>query len=217
MKIFMTGKPFPTSQDKSEKASYKEQAQKDPKGSTNGKRKEKEPSKESNRLSPEEMEKYKKDNHCFKCGETGHAYCNCPKKQQKKETPQETQVQFPTTASDPATKLCFAWGKVRDQNSLILFDPGSTHNFISVELVQELGIQTEELGAALDAMGAFKGQQVPMTPLIGKLHLHVQGFVDQEEFYVSQSLKESSANPDHEDQMNFLQEYKRLLFYGIAR
>ena len=278
----MTGKSFPTSQDKSEKASYKEQARKDPKGSTNGKRKEKEPYKGSNRLSPEELEKYKKDNRCFKCGETGHAYRNCPKKQQKKETPQATQVQFPTGASDPATKLCFAWGKVRDQNSLILFDPGSTHNFISVELAQKLGIQTEELGPALDAMGAFKGQQVPVTPLIGKLRLHVQGYVDQEEFYVSplsaedvilgapwfhrmaaklefpsrtisfchrnrdvsiktedrgntiplvshaslqksikksmfaymifvnepQSLKESSANPDHEDQMNFLQEYK---------
>ena len=39
MKIFMTGKSFPTSQDKSEKASYKEQAQKDPKGSTNERRK----------------------------------------------------------------------------------------------------------------------------------------------------------------------------------
>ena len=138
------------------------------------------------------------------------------------------------------------------------------------------------MGPALDAMGAFKGQQVPVTPLIGKLRLHVQGYVDQEEFYVSplsaedvilgapwfhrmaaklefpsrtisfchrnrdvsiktedrgntiplvshaslqksikksmfaymifvnepQSLKESSANPDHEDQMNFLQEYK---------
>ena len=38
MKIFMTGKSFPTSQDKSVKVSYKEQARKDPKGSTYGKR-----------------------------------------------------------------------------------------------------------------------------------------------------------------------------------
>ena len=88
-------------------------------------------------------------------------------------------------AADPSRQLCFAWGKIRDQNSLILFNPGSTHNFISVELAQKLGIRTEELGPALEARGAFKGQQVPVTPLIGKLRIHVQDYVDQEEFYVS--------------------------------
>ncbi|MCO5607167.1 hypothetical protein L7F22_061360 [Adiantum nelumboides] len=31
------------------------------------------------------------------------------------------------------------------------FDPGSTHNFISIELAQKLGIQTEEMGIALEA------------------------------------------------------------------
>ncbi|MCO5583560.1 hypothetical protein L7F22_037471 [Adiantum nelumboides] len=70
-------------------------------------------------------------------------------------------------------------------NSLILFDPGSTHNFISIELAQKFGIQTEEMGTALEASGAFKGQYVPVTPLIGKLRVHVQGYVDQEEFCIS--------------------------------
>ncbi|MCO5568928.1 hypothetical protein L7F22_022631 [Adiantum nelumboides] len=72
-----------------------------------------------------------------------------------------------------------------DINSLILFDPGSTHNFISIELAQKLGIQTEEMGTALEALGAFKGQYVPVTPLIGKLRVHVQGYMDQEEFCIS--------------------------------
>ena len=89
-----------------------------------------------------------------------------------------------------ATQLCYSWGKVRDQGVLILFDPGSTHNLISLELAQKLGIKTEELGPPLDAFGAFKGQQVPVTPLIGKLRLHVQEYVDQEEFYVSPLLHE---------------------------
>ncbi|MCO5592680.1 hypothetical protein L7F22_046683 [Adiantum nelumboides] len=70
-------------------------------------------------------------------------------------------------------------------NSLILFDTGSTHNFISIELAQKLGIQTEEMGTALETSGAFKGQYVPVTPLIGKLRVHVQGYVDQEEFCIS--------------------------------
>ena len=77
------------------------------------------------------------------------------------------------------------WGKVRDQSAFILLDPGSTHNFISVELAQRLGIQIEEMGPSLKAMGAFKGQQVSITPLIGKLRLHIKGYVDSKEFYIS--------------------------------
>ncbi|MCO5570274.1 hypothetical protein L7F22_023993 [Adiantum nelumboides] len=68
----------------------------------------------------------------------------------------------------------------REDNSL-----RSIHNFISIELAQKLGIQTEEMGTALEASGAFKGQYVPVTPLIGKLRVHVQGYVDQEEFCIS--------------------------------
>lgn len=64
------------------------------------------------------------------------------------------------------------------------FDPGSTHNFISVDVAMRMGITTEELGPALDAQGAFKGQEVPVTPL-GKLRLHVQDYSDGEAFFVS--------------------------------
>ena len=36
-----------------------------------------------------------------------------------------------------------------------------------------------------DAKGAFKGQQLPIIQLIGKLCKHVQGYVHHEDFYVS--------------------------------
>ena len=48
-----------------------------------------------------------------------------------------------------------------------------------------MGISTSELGPALEASGAFKGQEVSVTPLIGKLRLHVQGYTDSEEFFIS--------------------------------
>ncbi|MCO5604825.1 hypothetical protein L7F22_058998 [Adiantum nelumboides] len=48
-----------------------------------------------------------------------------------------------------------------------------------------LGIQTEEMGTALEASGAFKSQHVPVIPLIGKLRVHAQGYVDQEELCIS--------------------------------
>ena len=86
--------------------------------------------------------------------------------------------------------LSYAWGKVREHDALILFDPGSTHNFISTELATKLGIHPHEMGKMVDADGPFKGQEVPVTPLIGKLRLHIQGYVDKEDFYISPLKRE---------------------------
>ena len=79
----------------------------------------------------------------------------------------------------------YTWGRVWDQSAFILLDLGSTHNFISVELTQKLGINGEDMGPPLQALGAFEGQQVPVTPLIGKLRLHIQNYSDSEDFFIS--------------------------------
>ncbi|MCO5608392.1 hypothetical protein L7F22_062601 [Adiantum nelumboides] len=41
------------------------------------------------------------------------------------------------------------------------------------------------MGDAMKADGAFINQQVSVTPLIGKLRLHIQGYVDKEDFFIS--------------------------------
>ncbi|MCO5564384.1 hypothetical protein L7F22_018044 [Adiantum nelumboides] len=46
--------------------------------SNNNKAKEKGVFKDKNKLTPEELERYRKENKCFKCGEQGHSYCSCP-------------------------------------------------------------------------------------------------------------------------------------------
>ena len=139
----------------------------------------------SNHLTSEEMERYCKENKCFKCGEKGHSYHTCPKRTAKKDNLQASMVHTEPMFNQDASRLCYAWGKVRDQDSLILFDPGSTHNFISKELAAKLGIHEHEMGYAMDAEGAFVGQKVPVTPLIGKLCIHVQGYVDRQDFFIS--------------------------------
>ena len=140
----------------------------------------------SNKLTPEELDQYRKAHKCFQCGEQGHTYRECPKKvYNNKEALEASQVVANEVEDPKASQLCYAWGRIRDQDAFILFDPGSTHNFISIELAQRLGISTDELGLALKACGAFKGQEVPVTPLIGKLRLHVQGYTDNEEFFIS--------------------------------
>ena len=40
------------------------------------------------------------------------------------------------------------------------------------------------MGPKEETEGAFEGQQVLATPLIEKLWVHVQGYVDSEDFYV---------------------------------
>lgn len=184
IKIFNDGKSRFTRADKGEKVPSKEPSQKT--FTKDKKKKKKRPYNKSNRKTAEKLNQLCKENKCFRCKQEGHMSKECPSKKTKQESPMVTHVQTHQEMAGQATQLCFAWGKVRDQNSLILFDPGSTHNFISVELAQKLGIKTEEMGPVLEARGAFKGQEVPvMTTLIGKLRLHVQNYVDQEEFYTS--------------------------------
>ena len=185
MKIFPISKGASKPPERNEKVHLGEQVSKANKGNGSNEKKEKKFYQGKGKLSPEEMERYKTENRCYKCGEQGHISRACPQRQQRKEAPQAKKILYPSKEAKGASRLCFAWGKIRDVNSLILFDPGSSENFISTELAQKLGIQTEEMGMAIEAQGAFKGQQVPVTPLIGKLRVHVQGYVDQEEFYIS--------------------------------
>ncbi|MCO5559164.1 hypothetical protein L7F22_012757 [Adiantum nelumboides] len=154
--------------------------------SSNNKSKEKGVYKGKNRLTPEELERYRKDNRCFKCGEQGHAYQACPQRNARNEQPRASIIETPKEdAHCKGSPLSYAWGKVREHDAFILFDPGSTHNFISHELATKLGIQDFEMGDAMKTDGAFIGQDASVTPLIGKLRLHIQGYVDKEDFFIS--------------------------------
>ncbi|MCO5594773.1 hypothetical protein L7F22_048806 [Adiantum nelumboides] len=90
-----------------------------------------------------------------------------------------------STEADASLELCRAWGHVRDQQSLVFFDLGARANFITPQLVAEkMGIKTDEMGLTYTASMAAPGQEVALTPLIGKLRLHIQGYVGHEEFYI---------------------------------
>ncbi|MCO5611057.1 hypothetical protein L7F22_065307 [Adiantum nelumboides] len=165
----------------------KNQPQNSSKGnSSNNKAKEKGVYKGKNRFTPEELEPYRKDNRCFKCGEQRHAYRACPQRNARNEQPRASIIEVPKEdVHCKGSPLSYAWGKVREHDAFILFDPGSTHNFISHELAAKLGIQEFEMGDAMKADGAFIGQDASVTPLIGKLRLHIQGYVDKEDFFIS--------------------------------
>ena len=110
----------------------------------------------------------------------------CPTKKPQNRTPKTSIVEvFKEEGSSKGAILSYLWGKVREHDALILFNLGSTHNFISQELALKLGIHDFEMGKGILADGAFKGQKVNVTSLIGKLCLHMQGCVDKEDFYIS--------------------------------
>ena len=69
--------------------------------------------------------------------------------------------------SQEANQLSYVWGKIWDQHALILMDPSSTHNKISMELAEKLEIKVGDMGPTLEAKGSFKGQEVVDILLIG--------------------------------------------------
>ncbi|MCO5586416.1 hypothetical protein L7F22_040356 [Adiantum nelumboides] len=153
--------------------------------SNNNKAKEKGVFKGKNKLTPEELERYRKENKCFKCGEQGHSYRSCPQRNPRNEQPRASMVEAPKEEVHCKGSPLSYGGKVREHDAFILFDPGSTHNFISLELATKLGVQDFEMGDAMKADGAFINQEVSVTPLIGKVRLHIQGYVDKEDFFIS--------------------------------
>ncbi|MCO5570224.1 hypothetical protein L7F22_023942 [Adiantum nelumboides] len=70
--------------------------------------------------------------------------------------------------------------KLRDKEVLVFFDPRSHANFISPKLASKLGICAEEMGTTGEAGLACPGHSEPVTPILGKLRLHNQSYVDAE-------------------------------------
>ena len=109
-----------------------------------------------------------------------------PTKKQPNGTPKASTLEvLKEEENSKGSHFSYAWGKVHEHDTLILFYLGSTHNFISHELALKLGIHEFEMGDCIQVDGAFKGQEVSVSPLIGKLRLHFQGYVDKEDFYIS--------------------------------
>ncbi|MCO5568549.1 hypothetical protein L7F22_022248 [Adiantum nelumboides] len=71
-------------------------------------------------------------------------------------------------------------GKNLSQNS----SKGNSNNTKAKEKGVFKGMQDFEMGDAMKADGAFIGQDVYVTPLIGKLRLHIQGYVDKQDFFI---------------------------------
>ncbi|MCO5608638.1 hypothetical protein L7F22_062852 [Adiantum nelumboides] len=62
---------------------------------------------------------------------------------------------------------------------------GKNISFLTYDVGNQARDTRLEMGDAMKADGAFINQEVSITPLIGKLRLHIQGYVDKEDFIIS--------------------------------
>ena len=107
---------------------------------------------------------------------------DCPHATKKDENPPSSNaipdVQGNTTREPRVRQLFKSWGKLEDQNALFLFDPGSTDNFMSLEMAQALKLKMEHMGVPIEANAAFEGGTANVTPIIGKLRIQVGDYKD---------------------------------------
>ncbi|MCO5589382.1 hypothetical protein L7F22_043349 [Adiantum nelumboides] len=83
--------------------------------------------------------------------------------------------------ADDISELCRAWVQVRYHHALVFFVLGARATFITPQLAEKVGIKTDEMGPAYTASMVAPGHEVVVMPLIGKLRLHIQGYVGHEE------------------------------------
>ncbi|MCO5577196.1 hypothetical protein L7F22_031020 [Adiantum nelumboides] len=161
------------------------------------------------KLTPQESSRLMREGKCFGCGEPGHISAKCPKKAPKEQKEKDEDRPESSRATeergrrgkmktglvpgcvgtdpntmDESTELCRAWGKVKDQEALIFFDGGAKANFISPEMAARLEITPNRMGPPVEAVLAAPGRDVAITPVIGKLRLHCQGYLGYEDFYI---------------------------------
>ena len=114
---------------------------------------------------------------------------DCPQLVKNDEVPPSSNaildVQGNTTKEPRVRHLFKSWGKLEDQSALFLFDPGSTDNFISLEMMDAIKLKMERMGVPIEANAAFEGGATNVTPIIGKLHIQVGDYNDKEEFLIA--------------------------------
>ncbi|MCO5591040.1 hypothetical protein L7F22_045016 [Adiantum nelumboides] len=91
-------------------------------------------------------------------------------------------VQANTRREKKERQLLKGWGSMNGQRVLILFDPGSTYNFISLDITERLCLTPDRLGTPMNSESAFEGLTTNSTPAQGYLNLKIDKYADQESF-----------------------------------
>ncbi|MCO5594840.1 hypothetical protein L7F22_048874 [Adiantum nelumboides] len=81
---------------------------------------------------------------CFGCGQTGHQIKDCPKKKKMQKPQGRPSVQIHEISVFGKHDLLRFPGKINGHDVTVLFDNGSSHNFLDAKLVQKLSLRTRD-------------------------------------------------------------------------
>ncbi|MCO5605026.1 hypothetical protein L7F22_059203 [Adiantum nelumboides] len=115
---------------------------------------------------------------------------DCPQRQKKKESAPPSSNSIPdvqgnTDQEKGKRQLLKGWGSLNNQRVLILYDPGSTDNFISLDTANRLNLSTNKLGTPVTSGSAFEGLTTNCTPVHEKLNLQIGMYKDHESFLMA--------------------------------
>ncbi|MCO5604404.1 hypothetical protein L7F22_058569 [Adiantum nelumboides] len=133
---------------------------------------------------------FRDEGRCFFCGEKGHMKPDCPQRQRKKESAPPSSNSIPdvqgnTDQEKGKRQLLKGWGSLNNQRVLILYDPGSTENFISLDTANCLNLSTDKLGTPVTSGSAFEGLTTNCPPVQEKLNLRIGMYKDRESFLMA--------------------------------
>ncbi|KAI5078176.1 hypothetical protein GOP47_0008000 [Adiantum capillus-veneris] len=146
--------------------------------------------KKSKYLTRAEIDQYKAAGKCFSCGESGHLKANCPQnKTQKTSTAPSLNsildVQANTQENPQVRQFMKEWRIINNQRVLILFDLGSTDNFMSLDTAEGLRVTPDRLGTPIGFGSAFEGSKATSTPIQGKFNLRMGEYKDEASFLLA--------------------------------
>lgn len=153
-------------------------------------------------LTDAEIEDRRRRKLCFRCDEpfvTGHVCQNKhlnililgeggeheeEEERREEERVEETamQLNMGSVAGMTSRKSLKLWGTIRDRDVTVLIDTGATHNFLSSQVVEELGLETDDSHDFVVKVG--DGHNVRRSGVCRGVELKLPNLIVKQDFYV---------------------------------
>ena len=153
------------------------------------------------KLTPEKA-RLLKEGRCFRCKEKGHVAINCPNR--KNEKFYLNVATLPSSVSAPGQFLTLSVKINGEREVSALVDSGASHNFMSKELIDQLGISVQSTGKNLVLADGTKHQSITCCTVT----VEYEGRTNKERFYVCPIVRSMILGKEWLDNWNPMIDWK---------